>query len=352
MPPVKIGHPPATLLAKLKARPELPLVLLLGTDSYLRDMCRRKLIETYVDENARDWAVTRVSAEEIEWPEIFQLAQTMPMLSPRQVVLVSEIEALERLGEDEAKKLTDSLSSYLANPAPFTVLVLMAAKLDSRRRLLKALNENPRALIVSLEADEKGAATLALQMATDLGAHLDAKAASALADALNGEPARMHIEIEKLATYAAGRRITTQDVQALVVSARKDEVWKFAELLATRQRTAALDLLDCLLREGQAAPLIIGGLVWMYRNLIEASEISPSANQWDAARALSLKPERAQTVLRQARRIPRADLLRGLVALAEADSETKSNVPDERALMDFLVARLTATSSAPGAGRE
>jgi DNA polymerase III delta subunit len=55
-----------------------------------------------------------------------------------------------------------------------------------------------------------------------------------------------------------------------------------------------------------------------------------------------MRPDAAENAVRQAHRIPKAQLLAGLVALAEADSQLKSSNPDPRAMMEFLIARLTS----------
>ena len=54
-----------------------------------------------------------------------------------------------------------------------------------------------------------------------------------------------------------------------------------------------------------------------------------------------MRPEAAENAVRQAHRIPKKELLAGVIALAEADSQLKSANPDPRAFMEFLVARLT-----------
>ncbi|HEX2713083.1 MAG TPA: hypothetical protein VHM88_12870, partial [Candidatus Acidoferrales bacterium] len=56
---------------------------------------------------------------------------------------------------------------------------------------------------------------------------------------------------------------------------------------------------------------------------------------------LGMRAETAELALRQARKIRRQQLLEGLVALYEADSQLKSGAPNPRAIMEFLVARLT-----------
>jgi DNA polymerase III delta subunit len=58
-----------------------------------------------------------------------------------------------------------------------------------------------------------------------------------------------------------------------------------------------------------------------------------------------MRPEAAETALRQAHRTPKKDLLAGLAALADADSRLKSSNPDPRATMEFLVARLTSSAA-------
>src|SRR5580698_938334 len=52
------------LLERLAARKPVPGVFLLGGDSYLREICRKKIVEAYVEEASRDWAVARFSARE------------------------------------------------------------------------------------------------------------------------------------------------------------------------------------------------------------------------------------------------------------------------------------------------
>lgn len=320
-----------------------PMIVLAGTDSYLREICRKKLIEALVPEGAREWAVARLSAREAGWDAILQRAQVMPMLSPRQALIIEDANSIERLGEKSREAVLEKIESYLDAPAPFSVLLLEAEELDARQKFSKLLNE--KALVVDLTVDEKSAVPLVRQMARELGVDLD-EAAPFLSEILNGEPARMRIELEKLAIYVAPRRtITVEDVREMVASARRSTVWQMTEMLASGNRTAAFAFLDNLLREGDQPIAMIGALVWTYRKLIEASELPPYATGFQAARALGMRPEAVETAIRQARRIPRQELLAGLQALAEADSRLKSANPSQRATLEFLFAQLTARGS-------
>lgn len=329
--------------SRLAAGKPIPCVVLEGEDVYLRDECHRQIIETFVPEAARDWAVQRLSAKDASWDEILQRAQTLPMLASVQVLIVSDLEAWERLGDDASKELAESIAEYLDDPAPFTILLLEAAKFDDRRRLGKILAENTD--IVKLEAGPSQTPAIVSRIASDLGAAIDPPAAAALAELFPGDLGRVRAEIEKLSLYAAGRSITRADVDALVVTERKATVWQLADVIAARRGDAALLFLDSALRTGEQPAAMVGALAWMYRKLIEALDLPASMSAWDAAGRLKMQKDSAALALRNSRRIPRHALLDGLAALGEADNLLKSGISQPRAVLEFLIARLSASAS-------
>jgi DNA polymerase-3 subunit delta len=327
-----------------------PVVLLLGSDPYWLDLCRRKLSEALVPESAREWALGRVSAEEADVEEVVGRAQMRPMMAPRQLLFVGDAEAWEAGGEEKLKRTLAALTAYLEDPAPFTVLVLEAEKLDQRTRFAKLLGEH--ALVVELEAAGADPAALAVEMARGLGVELDPGAARALVEATAGRAARMAIELEKLASYAGeSRRIGAADVRDLVVTDGAVEVWELADLLAAGDRGRALELIDELLRKGETAPGLVGALAWMFRKLVKASEVPSGTNQYQAARQLGMNPQAAARTVEHAHRLSREQLRDSLVALAEADDRLKSAVKDDRAVMEFLIVRLSRPPARTRASR-
>jgi len=336
---------PQKLLDRLAAGKPLPAIVLHGADPYLRDMCRNRIIDAYVPAELRGWALARLSAREAGWDEILQRAQTLPMLASRQVIVVDDAESVEKLGDKSREEIIEALGKYFASPAPFTVLLMEAVSLDRRQKFFKLLSE--KALIVELTIGGESAVALASQMAKDLGVEIDRDAAAFLVEILNSEPARIRIELEKLASYVHGAgRVRIPDVEAIVVSARKNTVWQLGDMLADRKRDAAFAFLDNLLREGEQPAMIVGALAWLYRKLVEARALPAHTNGFQAARQLGMRAEAAEAALRQAHRFAKSELLAGLVALAEADRQLKSSNPNPRALMEFLIARLTMRSAA------
>jgi len=334
------------LLARLEKGKPIPAILLLGEEPYLRDGCRKELIERFVVETARTWAVSRYSAGRGETQAALDQAQTMAMLSPQQVVFLEDAEAIEKLGEKNRDEAVAQLDAYLENPAPFTVLVVEATGLDQRMKLGKLLAEKTLVVGCGLgeNAGERQAAAVALAraIAQEEGVEFERGAAEDLAEFVAADLMRLKTEIGKLATYAAEKKVIGRaDVSALVISEKTTTVWELADLLASRQGKKALDFLDRLLRDGEEPLSLLGAMAWMYRKLIEASEVQGAANGWQAARALGMRPEQAELALQNARKISKPRLLAGLQALRNADDRLKGSGAEPRTVMEFLVAQLT-----------
>jgi DNA polymerase III subunit delta len=340
---------PQELLSRLEKGKIIPAILLLGDEPYLRDACRGQLIERFVPEASRTWAVSRYSADRGETEAALSQAQSLPMLSPQQVVFLEDAEAIEKLGDKNREETVAQLELYLDDPAPFTVLVIEAARLDERMKLAKILTQKTLAVEVGLGEDpeqrQSAAVLMAESFAKTIGVQFEKGAAADLAERVSADLMRLKTEIEKLANYLGERKkITREDVNAMVASEKTTNVWVLADLLASQQAQKSMEFLDRLLRDGEAPLEMLGALTWMYRKLIEASEIRGAMNGWQAARTLGMRPEQADIALRAARKTSKAQLLSGLRALEKADDRLKSS-KDSRMVLEFLVTELTGSNA-------
>jgi len=335
------------LLARLEKGRPVPAILLLGEETYLRDKCRAQLIERFIPEAARAWAVSRFSADRNEIQAAVDQAQTLPMLSPLQLVFLEDAEVVDALAEKKRDEAVKQLETYLEDPASFTILVIEAQKLDQRMRMGKLLCE--KALVVEIGLGENqndrlsSAVALAKVIAKEEGCEFERGAAEDLAESVSADLQRMKTEISKLATFVAAKRpITRHDVAMLVISEKTATVWELVDLIASRQPKRALEFLDRVLREGEQPLQILGALTWMYRKVMEASEVRGVTQSWQASRALGMRPDQAEVALSSARKISKPRLLAGLKALQVADSRLKGSGSDQaRTVLEFLLAELT-----------
>lgn len=339
------------LLARLEKGRPVPAILLLGEEVYLRDTCRAQLIERFVPAAAHAWAVSRFSADRNEIHAAVGQAQTLPMLSPLQLIFLEDAEVIDDLGDKKRDEAVKQIESYLENPAPFTIFIVEAQKLDQRMRLGKLLAEKSLVVEVGLgdRQDDRisSAVALAKVMAKEDGVEFEKGAAEDLAEAVSADLQRLKTEITKLSTFAGDKKlITRHDVATLVISEKTATVWELVDLIASRQPKRALEFLDRVLREGEQPLQILGALTWMYRKVMEASELRGITQPWQASRALAMRPDQAELAFNSARKISKARLLAGLKALQVADSRLKgSGSAQARTVLEFLLAELTAPDS-------
>ena len=344
------------LHARLKQAKPIPAVLLLGEEPYLREACRAQLISQFVPEAARAWAISRYSVAREETQDALEQAQTLPMLAPCQLVFLEDVQHIEKLAEEKREAAVEQLQSYLDDPAPFTVLVLEATALDQRMKLAKILLDG--AMVVDAGPGDNPdqrlatAVVMAGAMAQEQQVEFETGAAEDLAESVAADLTRLKTELDKLAIYVGSRkRIRRQDVAAMVISERTTTVWELADMLVSRQQKKALEFLDRLLRGGEEPLPMLGAMAWMYRKLIEASELKGLTSGWQAARALGMRSEQAELAVQSARKIPKARLLEGLQALQKADDRLKRGGEDARAVLEFLVTQLTSPQSSKASSR-
>ena len=83
---------------------------------------------------------------------------------------------------------------------------------------------------------------------------------------LGADVARIATEIEKLSLYAGTeRRITEEDIFSLAPSAKASTIFALVNALGRNDRTASLESLDVLVREGEYLPLALSFLATQFR---------------------------------------------------------------------------------------
>jgi DNA polymerase-3 subunit delta len=186
--------------------------------------------------------------------------------------------------------------------------------------------------------------------ARDRGVELEPRAAAMLAERIGGMVAETDVErgeqtrlaageLEKLATYAAGRPISADDVEALVADTRPASLFAITNAVDRRDAAAAASALERALADEQPALRILGALQGRISDLIvvrdlearraPASEITKRVGRGTA--------RMAERLVEAARRYSGEELERMLVGLFETDLAIKSNAMEpEPALAAWL----------------
>jgi DNA polymerase-3 subunit delta len=214
--------------------------------------------------------------------------------------------------------------------------------------------------IVELARVEEGEAVRwVLRSAEERAVTIEQDAARELVDALGGDLMMIAGELEKLVLYVGEKkRITLGDVETLVLAAKQRSLYELTDAISSKNRAAALEVLDAILSSGDGEEAAIGHLYMLARTfrqmlVILEHNVRDSRALWQVLwQGFRVPPFAAEDVIRQARRYQRPgepgsrsarrELARALRLIARADLALRSNPVSKRLVLEQLVLELAS----------
>ena len=205
--------------------------------------------------------------------------RTLPMMSPRRVVIVSQAESLlaPKRESEAAERAIEEFAGLLEKPETMTTLVLVAAALDKRTKIYKTLLKHATIVDCGSPEDVAGAARWVKTRLDAAGMEIDPAGARALAalagfperpqnNGRTGDVKRLRGEVDRLMLYALGqKKITMDDVREVAGPAALQDDWAMANAIEDGRAPDALRQLALMLEGGEAPEKILGQLGYVVR---------------------------------------------------------------------------------------
>jgi len=267
---------PSKVRAQIDAGNPDPIYLLVGDDEVEKSALAGEFADL-VDEGLRAFNVERIHAGEMTTGErladgvgaIVAAARTLPMMSPRRVVVVSQADALlmpKRESEAAARAL-DEFEKLLNNPEPLSVLVLVTGALDRRSRLYKLLLKQATVVECGAIADQADAERWVKNRVAAAGGQIDPAATRLIAQRAGTDVQRLRGDVDRLLLYTLGKKsVTADDVRELVGPAALQDDWALTNAIEAGQGGEALRQMALLVDAGAAPEKVLGQLGWLVRS--------------------------------------------------------------------------------------
>ena len=309
-----------------------PAYLLSGTDRPKIARALRRLRDRVGDD-----ATEQLSAREATGDDAVATCNAMGLfVGNGRLVIVDEV---ERWKADDVK----AVASYLAAPAPATVLALVAGDLKADSALAKAVKKGGE--LLAYEVPKRRLPEWVAEQFARLGAKADRDACRALVEVVGDDLDELSSEIDKLATWAGGEPITVAAVEQLAVGRAETPIFSLTDAWGRRDVGAVLAMTESLLerthrtRSGELLRIVASlvGHVGRVRRIQRLAEQGMRAR--DAAGKLKMHPFAAEKAFAQAANFSADELSLALVRLAELDAAAKggSRMPAELELDRTLV---------------
>lgn len=306
-----------------------PVYVLVGPERWRTDRALAAIRKAALDEATSAWNLELFGGKEAKAMRVLAAAKTPPMMGRGRLVLVRDADAM-----DPAE--LDALAPYLDDPNPTTTLVVLADKIDGRRKLAVAARKTG-AWLDAPPVPERALPSWAMRLAKARGHDLDGPAANALVESCGADLYLLDDALQRLALYVGdGKPITTAAVDACIAPLRSGNVFELVDALGRRQKARALALLGQLLDAREPGLRISWWIARHVRQLCVARE-TPAR---DLPGKLGVPPFVADKLAQQARAFPPGTLERALDVVAATDLELKGAKRTERLILEEAVLRL------------
>jgi DNA polymerase III subunit delta len=332
---------------QLRRREFAPVYVLFGPETHLRDKAAKTIADlSFAPGDLRDFNETSFSLNtEGNLEKALAAAQQLPMLAARRVVRINELRISASGYRDT---LTESheplLTSYLADPSPHTVVILVADELNGVRKMGKYLREKTAA-VEFLRLGDKELAAWARKEFAAAGVSIDDYTLNYFLTLTGSDVLRMTNEIKKLSTASIPKReISVELIKALVSNTRELTNYRLTDHLVAGNSGKALATLKKILEDGAEPVALLGLLSYSYRRLLIAKDLMDRGmDSKEVASSLKLRYNDQGPFIDAARRSDLKSLTRAIKLLADTDVaiKTSSGGPDAaRMQLEVLVCEL------------
>jgi DNA polymerase-3 subunit delta len=343
---------PAEAIAEARRGELRPVYVVAGEERLLRDEVVAALRTASLSGGIAAFNEDKFTAGEVDIEAVVAAARTVPMMAARRWVL---LRGAERWGGEEGEAKAsgrgssagatapfDRLAEYAASPSDSTCLVVVATKLDGRRKLA-ALARKEGFLVACDPPDSRGLIEWIAQRCAAKGNPIDRDVAELIAALAGPQLSSVDDALERLSLYAGpGAPIDEAAVGACVARIRTADTWALVDAVGARDLGRALrTLADAYDPRERGLPLL-GALAWSIRQLARFQAALAAGQRADeAARSAGVfQPYRARELALKAKTVRPKEVERWLLVLAETDLALKSSRRSADAILEEMLTRL------------
>jgi len=230
-----------------------PVVLLAGTEQFLKEENLTRLKSAFLDKESRVFNFNVFYAGSAAAEEILECARTLPFLGRKRVVLV-------RGCEDFSASDKELILSYLAAPHRLTVLVLETSESNLNQSFFGEICKYARVLPCNPLRHKQLFGWIESQVEAG-NKKIEENARAALIANLGDNLRLLLGALNNLVLYIGEREtIRYCDVERLVGRAVTTNSFKLFDAVVARDKQKALQILDSLFKDGINSSQILGAL--------------------------------------------------------------------------------------------
>lgn len=330
----------AAVIRELKERGPERLYLLWGPEDYLREQFFAELKKRCLPEGDDGFSYHRIDGPELSADALGKALDAMPFVAERTFVELRDID-LNRLKEGEScLKLLSDIPDYCT--AVFTQSA--EYELDGRLKFIKGLKKLAKELKFTRQSQGMLTDWIVRRFAA-AGKGIELEAAQRLIFVSGDLMSRLIPEIEKIAAYAKGERVTLTDVEAVANHIPEAIIFDMTEYISQKKYNTAATVLAELLADKANEPIPMLAMLGLQMRKLYAARLAIERQLGTkfVMDACKIKYDYiASKLINAAKGYTLPQLKRAVELCAETDYRIKSSSLDDRELLKEAVLRIAA----------
>ena len=323
------------LIGDLKQGRILPLYLFFGEEEFLIQEALDLIVKKVVDPGTRDFNFNIVYCRDTGASGIVNLAQTLPLMSERRLVIAKEIDVFKAADLEE-------LSLYLKEPSPSTCLVMVSNQGKFEKKAVLSAVEAHGAVTRFYPLLDREMVPWIGDWAKTRGLSIQRDAAHYLWQTLGNDLQKLGNELQKVEIFIKDRKnIAFDDVKAVVGDFREYTSFDLAAAVAQKNREKAFLVLHRLLQEGEQPLGLLGSVAWNFRRLLQAKVMEQAgAGHDEIMKKLRVIFHQSGQFKEQMKAFSLEELRTVFPVMLSADRALKSSGLSSRLIMDRMILEL------------
>lgn len=316
-----------------------PLYFLFGEEPYLLNQSVDRFKYAVLTEGAIDFNYSLFYASDADISSVRDAVETLPMMAPKRLVILKE-------AQDLTDKEWSALDTLITTPVDSTVFVLLASRVDKRKKQIRLLLEIADCVEFK-KPFENQIPGWVKHIAGTMSLDIAPEAILLLAKLVGSHLTEIEAELRKLADFVGERkRIEVGDVAQVVSRSKEENVFDFTKAVGESDRVRALEHLVHLLDQGQSEVGIVSLLARHMRILLTVKRgLEQGLTGGKLAQFAQVPPYFLDNYVLQCRLWTVKKLEQTLVVLAETDKALKSSPLSSHIWLENLVLKVCGSSS-------
>lgn len=243
-----------------------------------------RVVALYLDPTMKDMAYAAYFADEADPSEIVSVAETLPFLTERRIVVVRRAERY--LAESNCGPLL----TYLSNPCTSTLLLFVADTIDRRSKFYRACNKL-KAVVPCPRLRESDVKLWIAQEAKKRQKRIRADAIQALIERSGTRLGDVFNALNLVCDYVGDKlEVDAEDVKAACSDVAEEQIWTLTDAIAASDTKKAVRALRELLDLGLSEFQILGSLNWLLKSAHAVAAKTPGLPRMSKFVARKVEP--------------------------------------------------------------